>query len=171
MSTARKPTIKREQNIKKESDKLVAKEAKTEDRIGALKARLGSGKRPVVMIQIAERHVGQANLDPAAETELALFCRETGFDVLDSKTGSAGKADVLIQGEGFSEVAVRRGNLVSVKARLEVKAVDQATNKVLATDRQTTVEIDLTEQMAGKKALQNAAMTIAERLLPKLVNK
>lgn len=31
------------------------------------------------LIRVAERHVGQATIDPAAETELELFCRETGF--------------------------------------------------------------------------------------------
>ena len=63
------------------------------------------------------------------------------------------------------------GNLVSVKARLEIKAIDCATDKVIAVDRQVAVEIDITEQIAGKKALQKAAAEIAERLLPKLVTK
>jgi hypothetical protein len=64
---------------------------------------------------------------------------------------------------------MRRGNLVSVKARLEVKAIDLATDKIIAIDRQVAVEVDLTEQIAGKKALQKAAAMIAERMLPKLV--
>ena len=64
---------------------------------------------------------------------------------------------------------MRRGNLVSVKARVELKAVDRKTGQVLAVDRETAVEVDLTEQIAGKKALQTAAAAIAERLLPKLV--
>ena len=34
---------------------------------------------------------------------------------------------------------MRRGNLVSVKARLEIKAIDRTTDKILATDRQTAV--------------------------------
>jgi hypothetical protein len=89
--------------------------------------------------------------------------------VIDSKTAGTKSADVLIRGEGFSEFATRRQGLISVKARLEVEAVDRHTNKLIATDRQTAVVVDLSEQLAGKAALQAAAAAIAERLLPKLV--
>jgi hypothetical protein len=154
--------------IKAKANLLVAKQVRREDRIAALKGMLGDAERPVVWVSIAERHIGQATIDPAAETEISLFCRETDFTVVDPQAGTKKQADVLIQGEGFSEFAARRGNLVSVKARLEVKAVDRKTDEVIAIDRQTAVEVDLTEQIAGKKALQTAAAAIAERLLPKL---
>lgn len=157
--------------IVKDADKLVAKEVKIEDRIAALNKELGKGVRPSVVVKISERHVGQATIDPAAETEVTMFCKETGFDVIDPKANLDKKADIAIEGEGFSEFAMRRGNIVSVKARLEVKAIDRATDKVIAIDRQTAVEVDLTEQIAGKKALQTAAAAIAERMLPKLVKK
>ena len=52
---------------------------------------------------------------------------------------------------------------------MEVKAVDQYTGKVIAIDRQTSVQVDLTEQLAGKAALQEAAAAVAQRLLPKIV--
>ncbi len=156
--------------ILKQADQLVAKEVKMEDRIAAVKKALGDGKRPSVVVRVVERHVGQATIDPAAETEITLFCKEAGFDVIDPKAGDR-KADVTILGEGFSEFGMRHGNLVSVKARVEIKAVDQKTDRILATDRETYVAVDLTEQIAGKTALQNAAAQIAERLLPKLMQK
>ena len=64
---------------------------------------------------------------------------------------------------------MRHGNLISVKARIEVKAVDQASGKIVAIDRQTTVAVDLAEQIAAKNALQEAGAVLAERLLPKIV--
>ena len=151
------------------ASELEAPVRKPEERIAAVKEKLGVQARPVLRVSIAERHVGQVTIDPAAETEFTFMSRETGFEVVDPKAGSAKQADILIQGEGFSEFAMRRGNLVSVKARLEVKAIDRATDRVIATDRQTTVVVDLTEEIAGKSALQEAAAQIAERLLPKLV--
>jgi len=153
--------------IQQKGELLVAKVEKREDRIAALKKLMGDKKRPPVSIKVVERHVGQATIDPAAETELSLYAKDVGFTVIDA--GGSLPVDVVIQGEGFSEFGLRRGNLVSVKARVEIKAVDRKSGEVLAIDRETVVEVDLTEQIAGKKALQNAAAKIAERLLPKLV--
>lgn len=156
--------------LTKNGETVVAHEVTPEQRLTDLKKSMGEGKYPTVYINVEERHVGQFTIDPAAETELAMFCKECGFDVIDTQ-GSEKQADVVITGEGFSEFATRRGNLVSVKARLEIKAIEKATDKVIAIDRQTSIQVDLTEQIAGKKALQDAAAQLAVRLLPKLVTK
>lgn len=155
--------------IREKSDSLVAQPAKKIDHIAELKKKLGDARRPAVMVTVEERHVGRETIDPAAETELALFCKETGFPVIDSQQGSAQQAAYLIQGEGVSEFAGRHGNLISMKARLEIKIVDRKTGKIVAVDRQTRVAVDLVEQIAGKQALQEAAAEIAKRVLPKIV--
>lgn len=159
---------------------LVPKLVTREDRLTALKKALPPGDRPTLLVEIKEQHLagsgavanaaGATVIDPAAETELTLFATQTGFEVIDAQEGKRSHAAVLLEGEAISEPAMRHGNLVSAKARLEVKAIDQATGKVLAIDRQTTVATDLTEQIAAKTALQMAAAAVAERLLPRIAS-
>lgn len=149
---------------------LVAESIDRDDRLAALVKSVGNGKRPSVWIDIPERHVGQTTYDPAAATELTLFCKELGFEVIDRVEGNRKDANVVITGEGFSQFAARHGNLISVKARLEVKAINRDTGRVLAVDRHASVAVDLAEHIAGKAALEDAAVSIAERLLPKLIS-
>jgi hypothetical protein len=156
------------ETITKQADKLVARVASRADRIAELNKKL-KGERPTVMVMIRERHIGAPRIDPAAQTELTKFCKETGFTVIDPEEGLKAKADILITGEAFSETAIRQGNLVSVKARVEIKVTDRKTDKILASDRQTSLVVDLAEHVAGKSALQEAAAVLAERVLPRLV--
>ncbi len=158
------------ETISTKSDLLIAKPVTKEDRLATLKKALGDKKRPSVVVSVKEKHVTQVVIDPAAQTELEWYAKETGFPVVDRFEGDKSDADILLVGEGFSEFGGRFGNLASVKARLEVKAIDRRTGRVLAVDRQTTVALDLTEQIAGKTALQEAAAKIAERMLPKLLD-
>jgi TolB-like protein len=157
--------------IKAQAKKLVARQVTREDRIAALKKRISGRRLPAVMVTLRESYVGRATVDPAAAAELTLLLTRTGFTVIDPEKGKAAQADVILQGEGLSEFAGRMGDLASVKARLEVKAVDPASGKVLVADRQTAVVVDLTEQLAGKAALQEAAAQIADRLLPKIAKR
>jgi hypothetical protein len=155
--------------ITKDADKLVAPKVKEMDRIAVLNRRLKKGNRPVLWISINERHLGQPRVDPAAQTELTLFAKGTGFTVIDPEEGAKSKGDIIITGEAFSEFAGRRGGLSSVKGRIEVKAIDRKTDRVIAVDRQTVVVVDISEQIAGKNVLQQGAAVLAERLLPKLL--
>jgi len=141
-----------------------------ESRIKKIKAQLEGLNLPTVFVDVTEQHVGETTIDPAAQTELIKIFKECGFEVIDSEAGSKAQAKIVISGEGISEFATRKGNLISVKARLEVKAVERTTDRVVAIDRQTRLAVGLAEQITGKQALQLAAADIAERLILAIAN-
>jgi hypothetical protein len=75
------------------------------------------------------------------------------------------KVEVLIAGEAFSEFAARIGNIVSCSARVEIDVAARDSGKILLADRATTRAADLSENIAGKKALQNGGRAMAIRIL------
>ncbi|MGV3530725.1 MAG: CsgG/HfaB family protein [Chthoniobacteraceae bacterium] len=151
----------------KNRNALIAKPEPADARLQRIQAALQKGaKRPSVLVKIPEEHLSRRVIDPAAETELAKLLQECGFTVFDEKT--PGRAEYAIEGEAFSERAAQRGNLVSCKARVEVKLRNVATGVIVSSDRQVSVATDLGEHVAAKSALSLAAAEIAERLLPRI---
>ncbi|AWM37835.1 Curli production assembly/transport component CsgG [Gemmata obscuriglobus] len=153
----------------KQRDRLLPAPVPVADRTAALNRKLGKAARPTIAVRVTERHVGQPTADPAAQTEITKRARALAFEVIDLDADGESRADVFVTGEGLSEAAGRVGPLVSVRARVELKAIDRRTGKVLAVDRHTSVVVDSSEQIAGKTALQSAAALLAERVLPQLV--
>jgi hypothetical protein len=149
------------------ADTLHAKVQSRDDRVQAISKKLKTGKRPAVAIRIPEQHFGSPVADPAAETELGIILQQCGFTLVDSK--SARPADIEITGEAFSAFGARRGQMISCKARIELKAHRKSDGSILAIDRQTSVAVDIAEQTAAKTALENAAAELAGRLAPKLI--
>jgi hypothetical protein len=152
--------------ITQKGESLVAKVVSREDRLTAIKKSIKTAKLPTVLVKITEQHFGQRVIDPAAQTEIANVLGECGFTLADGKETE--KPDVEITGEAFSAFGMRKGNLISCKARVEVK-IQKANGEIIGVDRQTNVGVDITEQTAAKTALQNAAFDLAERLAPKLI--
>jgi hypothetical protein len=151
--------------INQKGDTLVAKVETPEERIAKIKKSITQEKLPSVIVRMTEQHFGQRVIDPASKTELDLILKQCGFKVLDEK--STEKPDIEITGEAFSAYSLRKGNLISCRARVEVKALKAG--QVVATDRQTSVAVDIAEQTAAKTALQKATFDLAERLVPQLV--
>jgi TolB-like protein len=150
--------------------KLVAQDDVLEDPMPALKKSLAGRVLPKVAVRFSETHVGIAQtprVDPAAETEIQMLLKEAGFIVIDGNDKEIAEADVkyVIEGEAFSEFAARIATLVNCNARVELKVVKRVTGELVYTDRETTRAIDLSENVAGKTALQKAGRLLGIRLL------
>src|SRR5262249_18010020 len=151
--------------VAQKGDTLVAKVETRAERIKKIKAKIPNKKLTSVSVKIGERQFGQPVIDPAAETELGLILQECGFTLVDEK--SKERPDIEITGDAFSAFGMRKANLISCKARVELKA-QKRSGEILAVERQTSVAADIAEQSAAKLALQEAATELAERLIPKL---
>ncbi len=174
--------------LRQAGPKLVAQPEAAVDPFPALRDKLAKRQLPVVAVVVREQHhaspAARQPIDPAVETEIKQLLVEAGFTVLDvpqnELTGftrdwtaanvagwpqTVGKVEVLIAGEAFSEFASRIGNLVSCSARAELNLVRRPDARVLLVDRVTTRATDLSENIAGKKALQSAGRTAGIRIL------
>lgn len=150
-------------------DSLLPKAESPEDWLAKHKKRLEGKKLPSVTVMVAERHLGRQTFDPAAQTECERVLTELGFSLIAADNANASRADVRIKGEAFSQFASTHANLISTQCRVELQAITQADGSVLTSDAETTIEVDLAEQIAAKSGLQAATRKLLERMLPKIV--
>jgi hypothetical protein len=153
--------------LTKQAGALVAKVAEKPARLAKLQEALKGKKLPLVQVVIEEQHLSRAVPDPAAEMEFKTVLQQLGFTIVNP-TQVGAEPDIVIRGSGFSEMAGRRETLISCRARLEIQAVRRSDGKLLQADRETASAVDVAEHIAGKTALQEAAFTLLERLMPKL---
>ncbi len=160
-----------------------------EDRIALLREKMKGKKLPLISVGIREEHIDRRVIDPAAETEMIYILQKCGFEVvqqgdevlsdwarsyLEDSTIKppqlTKRVDVILIGEAFSEFAARTGSLITSKARVEIRAIDTSTARILAIGRKTETAVDLAEGIAAKTALKNATIDIATTLIPEMLN-
>jgi hypothetical protein len=156
--------------LKEKGETLLPEIEMKPDVVADVKLLVKDRELPVIYISVKEEHIGQEVIDPAVETELSRIFTLCGFKVLDVDEGDPAGADIRILGEGFSEFAARKGDLVSLKARVELKMLN-SDGEVLVYDRQTHFAVGAAEHVAGKTALQANAEILAGRMIPVLMEK
>jgi hypothetical protein len=144
---------------------LVARVEPKEDLITRLRREVEGRTLPSVSISIPEISLNRWTLDPAAETEIGFILQSLGFEIVDPLASNKAP-DVEITGQAISEFALRRGNLVSSKGRVELKAIDRMGGKVLLVSREVSVAVDVAPEMAGKAAISKSAAKLVEQLVP-----
>ncbi len=160
-----------------------------------VKPDLAAMHKPRVMIVIPEQHIGCVVPDPAGETEMIRLFVEKGFTVVDQaqvakirmsdrvkaalrgdqKAAAAiGKqygAEVLIIGEAFSETAEPAHGLSTCRARIEARVIESDTARILTANAKHAGGSDMTENVAGKKALQRAGRLLADYFIEQILTK
>ncbi len=173
--------------------KLVARE-EAPDPVPALIEKLSTRKLPRIAVVIPETHMvpvrpTRAAPDPAAETEIKMLLTKAGIEVQDVDqndlagwTQTAGKidgavwprslsnVDLVVTGKGFSELGAQIGSLVSCSARVEINVIARENGRIVLPSRATTRDVDLSENIASKKALQKAGRTLGIEILSYLAD-
>ncbi|PID55995.1 hypothetical protein CSB45_13660 [candidate division KSB3 bacterium] len=154
-------------------------------------SQLAAPMGPRFMVVIPEVHISRRVPDPAGETEIIRKFLEKGLTVVDQQQIAAIRnqekvlnavnnpqaaaalgiefgADVIVIGEAFSEFAERKETLVSCRARIEAKAIQTSTGRILATNGMEAGGADISELIAGKAALRNAGGRLANYFITQL---
>jgi TolB-like protein len=151
---------------------MLPKEQEEVDVVAELRRKFEGKPLPKFTVAVSESHLNRPIADPAVQTEITFLLRSLGATVVSSDKAASRqteKPDILISGDAFSEYAGTTNNLISVKGRVELKATDVKSGKVLAVGRDTVTAVDLAENIAAKSALQKAASRICLTFLPEAV--
>ncbi len=153
--------------------------------------------KPRIMVMIPEQHLQRVIPDPAGETEVIRKFVEKDFWVVDqnqvkqirqndmAKRAAQGdndaaaalgrqfQADIIIVGEGFSQVAETEGlgGLISCRARLEARAIRVDTGRIIAAHGIHAPGLELTEELASKKSLAQAGGKVADYMIGEIIRK
>lgn len=121
------------------------------------------------------------------ETELTRHFVEAGFRVIDPKVygkmnetaggtdlgsmaalGLKMGANIIITGQAISERTTAQGGMTACRARLEIKVISTEDGSILATSTVAAGGIDVSEVIANKIALQNAALDMSQYLMGRI---
>ena len=137
-------------------------------------------KYGITVVDLAHIRLLRATADGLAKTEdlarRALAGDPVAIRELAGRNGVA--ADILVVGEAVSTVEVLEAlripgqpRVQDGRARVEVRAIEVATGRILAADALHTGGVDFSAELAGKKSLERAGDKIACRLAQSIAQK
>ena len=149
--------------------------------------------KPKIMILIAERPLTNRTTKDAVETEMIRKFTEKGFKVINpaalkrnrnsnqissimrgdtdlaANIGRQYGAELLIVGEAFSERGKVTYGLRTCRATVEARVIEVDTMRIIVANSQNAAGADATENIASKKALQNAGGLLADYFIDEVV--
>ena len=169
---------------------------KIEDDLQAIGLLMSRKHKPRIMVVIPEYHIQRKVSNPASETEIIKNLLENGFKVVDqsqvakiryneqikagidgnsklaAKIGLEHGAEIVIIGEAFSESAgsVVKG-FITCRARVDARAIRTDTAEILVAAGKQGADLDITEVIAGKKALRKAGAALSTYFINQILNK
>ncbi len=146
--------------LEKRSGALLPKVLTEKSVASALSATVKGAKRKVY-VSVSE-NISVPAIDPAAQTELEKLLLELDFEVVSSRSD----AEFAITGEAFAENAGTYHKFVSAAARIEMKITAVKGDKLLASGKQKERIAGVSYQVAAKDAIGQAALRLAQELLP-----
>ena len=155
-------------DIGAKGEKLISHATDKEDVVAKLRPLLKDMKNlPTVSVTIDAQNMNHTDTDTTAQTEIAYILQKLGFTVIDPMASNK-KADIELTGTAMSEFAMRKGNLVSAKANVEIKAIRHKDGTMVMVDREPSVAVDLSPESAGKLAQTKGASALAERFVKEI---
>jgi TolB-like protein len=157
--------------------------ARVADASSDLARELAGAALPRVSIRVRETVLHVEEPHSVAADELIAFLIAANIEVrrageqdlpveLDeylAKPVAPAGADVVILGKAAGRFGLRTGDLVSVKARVTLTAVDTATRRVLAVTETEAKEIDVAPREAAVQAIVSATREASRDFVLKLV--
>lgn len=161
-----------------------------EDKLELIRQAVQGRTPPRVSIRIYEEFGGRAAADSVAETEMISILTGCGFEVIqpeeelspgrvktyleNSTAGIPGlkdRVEILLIGEAFSETTDHTHPLFSSKGRVEIRAIEVSSGRILAVARKTASGVDLLERTSAVNALEKATIEVAAILIPEIMNR
>ena len=136
----------------------------------------------VVLVHITETHINRPLKDPAAQMGVANRLRSLGFEVIVPKdpeigwkgrllrSGKYGRDSIeyLLEGEAVSAHAAEIHNLISCRARVELRLIALPGRTITVIEKGVAARVDLVEALAAKAALEEAGIQATDAVVMRL---